>query len=161
MRNGWKPTKKYWAGYNALYGKADPQVEMAIPLGKNLTKKKPVRRNLEDFEQIKFNLWFDKFLWQKGYRWFHCPNGGHRSAVVGAKFKRMGVKAGILDIIIPMARSSYHGLVIELKRVDGKLSDVSDSQNDWINWFKNQQWRVEVAFGFEHAKAIVLQYFSL
>lgn len=32
--------------------------------------------------------------------WFHPPNGEERSAATGAKLKRMGVKAGVPDIII-------------------------------------------------------------
>lgn len=109
-------------------------------------------------EQIKFNVWFDKFLWGNGYKWFHPPNGGSRNAIEGAKFKRMGVKKGILDIIIPMARKSFYGLVIELKRVDGKMSDVSEEQWEWLYFFKAQNWSAYVAFGFEQAKSIVKEY---
>ena len=82
----------------------------------------------------------------------------------GAKFKRMGVKRGVPDIIIPMprvgVRSPYHGLVIELKRPDGKMSDLSEEQKDWLDWFATQGWQTRVAFGFEEAKAIVLEYFA-
>lgn len=151
-----KPTKRFWQGYKGLYGSEPVQIDALKP------KKK--RQNIEEVEQIKFNIWFDKFLWEKDIRWFHSPNGGGRNPREGEKFKRMGVKAGVPDIILPMARvtsrSSYHGLVIELKKPDGKMSDVSETQNDWLEWFKRQNWSVHVAFGFEQAKAIVLDYFS-
>ena len=79
-----KPTKRFWQGYKGLYGSEPVQIDALKP------KKK--RQNIEEVEQIKFNVWFDKFLWEKDYRWFHSPNGGGRSPREGAKFKRMGVK---------------------------------------------------------------------
>lgn len=152
MQRQWKPTKRWWKAYGALHGETQATTEAVKP------KKK--RQNVEEVEQIKFNIWFDKFLWARDYRWFHCPNGGGRSLAEGAKFKRMGVKAGIPDIILPMARSSYHGLVIELKRPDGKPNDVRPEQQDWLDWFKKQGWCVHVAYGFEDAKRILREYFN-
>ena len=54
--------------------------------------------------------------------WFHVPNGGSRKKNEAIKFKKMGVKAGVHDIFIlhPIGRS--HGLFIEMKVGDGKLS---------------------------------------
>lgn len=134
--------------FGALYGneKVDPP-----------KVKKPRNRD-EEIEQEKFNVWFSTFLEPKGYKWFHSPNGGRRNPIEGAKLKRLGVKKGIPDLILPMGRNSYHGLVIELKRVDGKLSDLSFEQKEWLEWFKGQRWSAHVAFGFEHAKRIVLEY---
>lgn len=146
------PTKRYMAAFGALYGDI-PAEEVPKPRKK--------RRYEEDVEQIKFNLWFDSFLWEKDYRWFHVPNGGRRSKLEGAKFKRMGVKPGIPDIVCPMARSPYHGLVIELKKIDGVPSDVSAVQKDWHEWFKRQNWSVHVAFGYEQAKKIIINYFNI
>lgn len=149
---GWKPTKRYMRAYKGLYGTEEFKLEEIKP------KKK--RQNIEEVEQIKFNIWFDEFLWKKDYRWFHSPNGGGRSLAEGAKFKRMGVKPGVPDIILPMARKSCHGLVIELKRPDGRPSDVDNNQKEWLEWFKRQGWSTHVAFGFEQAKAILTDYFS-
>lgn len=53
------------------------------------------------------------------------PNGGYRDYYEGAKLKRMGVKSGVPDLCICLARGGYHGLYIELKRIfGGKLSDT-------------------------------------
>ncbi len=144
-----KPTRAFWNAYSALYGNG---------VVKPKKPKKPRRRD-EEIEQEKFNAWFDAFLWRKGYRWFHPANGGSRNAIEGVKLKRMGVKRGVPDIILPMARKSYHGLVIELKRVDGSLADLSVEQADWLDWFKGQGWFTDVALGFEEAKRIILEYF--
>ena len=46
---------------------------------------------------------------------FHVPNGGARDKITGARLKRMGVLPGIPDIFLPIARSGFHGLWIELK----------------------------------------------
>jgi hypothetical protein len=40
------------------------------------------------------------------------------------------------------------------------MSDVTENQQDWLDWFKRQGWSTHVAFGFEEAKAIVTEYFS-
>lgn len=149
-----KPTKAFWRSYSALYGNAK-----AEPWGAPKKRAKP--RQIERQEQIKFNVWFDKFLWSKGYRWFHPANGGSRgNAIEGVNFKRMGVKAGVPDVILPMARKSYHGLVIELKRPDGKLYDLADEQIGWLDWFTGQNWSVHLAFGFEEAQSVVKDYFT-
>lgn len=154
MRDGRKPTKAFWRSYSALYGNAVAEPGVA-------PKKRAKPRQIERQEQMKFNAWFDKFLWTKGYRWFHPANGGSRGNLIEAvNFKRSGVKAGVPDVILPMARKSHHGLVIELKRPDGKLRDVDVEQIGWLDWFDGQGWSAHVAFGFEKARGIVTDYFT-
>ncbi len=51
---------------------------------------------------------------------YHIPNEGKRSASYGARLKRLGMKKGVSDICLPVARGGYHGLYIELKAADGK-----------------------------------------
>jgi len=53
---------------------------------------------------------------------FHVPNGGQRSKITGARLKRIGVKAGIPDLHLPVARNGYTGLWIELKKPGGTTS---------------------------------------
>ena len=104
---------------------------MALTVHIDALKPKKKRQNIEEVEQIKFNIWFDKFLWKKT---FVGPirQMQRKKPREGEKIKRMGVEAGVPDIILPMARvtsrSSYHGLVIELKKPDGKMSDVSETK---------------------------------
>lgn len=56
---------------------------------------------------------------------FAIPNGGSRgdsksSAMMqGALMKAEGVKSGVSDIFVPIARHGLHGLFIEMKRADG------------------------------------------
>lgn len=146
-----KPTKRYWQAYAALYGNGEIETN---------PRPRKKRSRDEEIEQEKFNCWFATYLEPKGYRWFHPANNAAKNQIVGAKFRRLGVKAGVGDIVCPMPRKGHHGLVIELKRVDGKMSDVSEVQRDWLDWFKAQGWSTHVAFGFEHAKRIVMEYFT-
>ena len=64
---------------------------------------------------------YDWFIMQYGiYRGllFHVPNGGSRkSASEGARFKRMGVVAGVSDFVFLFNKTAY---LIELKSGRGK-----------------------------------------
>lgn len=60
---------------------------------------------------------------------FHVPNGGKRDQKTAAALKRQGVKAGVPDLVLPVARCGFHGLYIELKAPGGKLEQ---SQEDYL-----------------------------
>lgn len=51
---------------------------------------------------------------------FAIPNGGERNFKVASQLKAEGVKAGVLDIFLPVARSGAHGLFIEMKKRPNK-----------------------------------------
>lgn len=53
---------------------------------------------------------------------FHPPNGGRRTAREGAAFKRIGVVAGIPDLVFLMPGGVT--VFVEVKTLKGKLSDV-------------------------------------
>jgi len=46
---------------------------------------------------------------------YHIPNGGSRNTLEAANLKRQGVKAGVPDLCLPVARNGFHGLYIEMK----------------------------------------------
>lgn len=87
----------------------------------------------------------------------HIPNGGKRSKSEAARFKRTGVKAGVSDIFLPVARGGYHGLYIELKALDGKLSA---EQERFITAVKEQGYFAVVAYGGEEAARMIERYLS-
>lgn len=60
----------------------------------------------------------------------HIPNGGSRNKAEAAHLKRQGVKAGVPDIFLPVARGGYHGLYIELKFGKNK---TSKNQDKWLS----------------------------
>lgn len=90
---------------------------------------------------------------------FAVPNGGDRHKAVAAKLKAEGVKAGVLDYILPVARGGFHGLAIELKR--RKRGQTSGEQEQWIEAFRAQGWRAEVCKGWEQALAVLSDYLGV
>lgn len=84
---------------------------------------------------------------------FHIPNGGSRGKVEAARFKAEGVKAGVPDLFLPVARGLWHGLFIELKRQKG--GRVSEAQRRWIADLERQGYRAEVACGWREAAEII------
>jgi hypothetical protein len=61
---------------------------------------------------------------------YAIPNGGHRHKAVAAKLAAEGVKAGVPDLCLPVARGEFHGLYIEMKRTKG--GTVSAVQKYWL-----------------------------
>lgn len=56
---------------------------------------------------------------------YHVPNGGSRNRIEAARLQAQGVKAGVPDLCLPVARGKYHGLYIELKRTrGGRISEA-------------------------------------
>lgn len=55
-----------------------------------------------------------------GFIWFHVPNEGKRTKAYGAKLKRMGMRAGVPDIVMVFKKGKT--VFVELKTAKGKLS---------------------------------------
>ena len=86
---------------------------------------------------------------------FHVPNGGSRNKAEAAHLKKQGVKAGVPDLFLPVARGGYHGLFIEMKAANGHLME---NQKTWIRKLRKQGYYAVVAWGFENAKEIIEEY---
>jgi hypothetical protein len=65
--------------------------------------------------------------------YYHCPNGGNRDAVTGAKMKKAGTKKGVPDLII-----LSHKLVVELKV--GRNKPTAE-QEWWLEQYKAIGWK--------------------
>ena len=52
----------------------------------------------------------------------HIPNGGSRNKAEAVKLKRIGTKASVSDLHLPVAKGIYNTLYIEMKYGDGRLS---------------------------------------
>ena len=86
---------------------------------------------------------------------FHIPNGGKRNAQEAARFKQMGVKAGVPDIFLPVPRGGFHGLWIELKAPKGKTSAVQDA---FLGELDKQGYKTAVCYGWEMAAKVLKEY---
>ena len=89
---------------------------------------------------------------------YHIPNEGKRSRSTGARMKAEGLKSGVPDICLPVPRSGYHGLYIELKRLRGNTT--TKNQDEWLTKLEGQGYRVTVCRGWEEASQVILEYLS-
>lgn len=88
---------------------------------------------------------------------FAIPNGGLRSKATAAKLKAEGVKAGVPDICLPVAKGEYHGLWIEMKAGRNK---PTAPQVQWHMRLSQQGHRVAVCWGWEAARDVIEEYLT-
>lgn len=84
------------------------------------------------------------------------PNGGKRSKSEAARMKAAGVKAGVPDMFLPVARGGSHGLYIELKRIKG--GRVSAEQLAWMEELTREGYTCAVCHGWEEARKVIQTY---
>jgi hypothetical protein len=106
----------------------------------------------EHDEQVTVIKWAETFKKQyPGVELLHAiPNGGDRNIIVAKKLKAEGVKAGVPDLFLPVAKRGYHGLYIEMKRpiVKGKSKPVvTPAQRLWLERLDGQGYYACVCYG--------------
>jgi hypothetical protein len=95
-------------------------------------------------------------------KWLHhVPNGGKRDSKTAGLLKAQGAKAGILDLHLPVARGPYHGLMIELKKPDGKPPKPSKEQAEYMAFLEANGYHVDCINHFDDLKADILWYLAL
>jgi len=63
---------------------------------------------------------------------YAIPNGGHRNKATAGKLKAEGVKSGVPDLHLPIARGGYHSLYVEMKKPpEGGKGRLSPTQIWW------------------------------
>lgn len=92
---------------------------------------------------------------------YHVPNGGHRHKLVAIKLKGQGVKAGVPDLVLPMARGGYFGLYLEFKATAPNDAAVSASQHAWIRRLNEQGYLAIVCRGHFDAMEQIRAYLRL
>lgn len=103
------------------------------------------------------------FAWAEGAtdRWpelalmFAIANGGKRGSGEAGKLKAEGVKRGVPDLCLPVPRSVWHGLYVELKRVGGK---PDERQLEWRAQLRAQGYRSEIVEGWQAARDLIVRY---
>ena len=96
---------------------------------------------------------------------FAIPNGGKREkrqdkkgrwySPTAQKLKKEGVKRGIPDIFLPCARGGSHGLFIEMKAPDGKVSPEQAGVHKLL-W--EEGYAVIVCYSLESAITLITWY---
>ena len=115
----------------------------------------------EHDEQVWFFEWIDmqSLTYPELLCCFAVPNGGYRPNKTGADLKAEGVRSGVPDIFLSVARNGYHGLCIEMKR--RKSGSLEPNQKVWIERLKEQGYRVEMCRGCDAAIKIVKEYLGI
>lgn len=87
---------------------------------------------------------------------YHIPNEGKRSRKTGARMRAEGLKKGVPDFCLPVARRGKHGLYIELKRTKG--GRLSEAQSEWLDRLMVEDYGVAVCYGWEDAARVIKSY---
>ncbi len=87
---------------------------------------------------------------------FAIPNGGFRHKATARRLKAEGVKSGVPDMCLPVPRSGFNGLYIELKKKSN--SSVPANQKWWLKMLSKQGYFTIVCRGEEEAKKAIVDY---
>ncbi len=91
---------------------------------------------------------------------FAVPNGTYKSMAAAQKFKAEGLKKGVPDVWLPVARGHWHGLVIEMKAVqaDGEPGRTSREQREWLEMLSINGYLTAVCIGADEAINLIEEY---
>jgi len=97
-------------------------------------------------------------------KWFHAiPNGGDRDQITAGKMKAEGVKSGVLDCFLPVARKGFHGLYIEMKKPGmqkAKNGGLSENQVEFGNFAVANGYKCVVCYTWIEAVNVLKEYLS-
>lgn len=99
----------------------------------------------------------------------HIPNGGTRGndmvsrQIAGGKLKAEGVRSGVPDVCLPVARRGFHGLYIEMKAPQQKsekdqFHGCSDTQLQWLADLEKEGYCTGVCYTWEEARNALIWY---
>ncbi len=143
-----------------------PQTAKQRSSKRNYAQKLPIPT--EHQEQCRVIDWFDLYAPTKGIDprlLFAIPNGADKSMGQAMKFKREGLRAGMLDLMlaVPQLDSggfpyAYAGLFVELKRSHG--AKVRDEQTEYCHLLTAQGYKCVIALGADQAIKAITEYLS-
>lgn len=92
---------------------------------------------------------------------YHVPNGGVRDYKTSKEMKAQGVKAGVSDLVLPIARGGYFGLYIEFKASRPHNSSITDIQREYLAMVEHNGYAATYAVGKDEAIEILVNYMSM
>lgn len=123
------------------------------------TRKKPV--DWEGIEQTALFKWIDLQYPQESKLIYHVPNGGHRHKATAGKLKGQGVRAGMPDINVDIARGGYFGMRIEFKATPPHDAAVSPKQRDALQLLTERGYLAIICRGAHDAQEQIRAYLRL
>jgi len=115
--------------------------------------------SLEQQAVIAWSLYFSELRWL-----FAVPNGAHlagdakQRAIKMHIMKKEGLKVGVADLFLPVARNGKHGMYIEMKTKKGK---VSENQNEFLSDMASNGYHCVIAHGATEAIEEITEYMNL
>lgn len=129
---------------------------------KSARPSKARKSELEGEEQAQLIKLFRQRYPATGHLLIHIPNGGSRkNAFEGWRLKEQGVRAGVSDLFLPLARGGYYGLWIEFKAAPPNDAVVSDSQKEWVDLMRAEGYHAEICLGVDAAYRALEAYMTL
>lgn len=89
---------------------------------------------------------------------YHVPNGGKRNRLEAVSLKRQGVKAGVPDLCLPVARNNFNGLYIEMKVGN---NTCTENQKKWLRRLKEEGYKTIVCYGADEAIGVLKEYLGI
>lgn len=89
---------------------------------------------------------------------FAIPNGGSRNVAEAKNLKAAGVKAGVWDLMLPIARQGFHGLWVEMKH--GK-NGLTDNQVEWGDRMRLAGYKTVTAWTSYEAERAIADYLAI
>lgn len=113
--------------------------------------------NGEHYSQVRFFYYFE-INNPEIYKSLHAtPNGGYRTKLTASAMKAEGQKKGYPDISLDMARQGFHGLRIELKHGNNRLTP---EQKEWRVLLEEQGYKYVECRSTQEAIDAVLEYIN-
>jgi VRR-NUC domain-containing protein len=129
-------------------------------LGVKSMKQRRPSRELEHAEQVKVITWAKRMECTVPALalLFSIPNGGQRSKATAGKLKAEGVKAGVSDLFLALPARGYHGIFLEMKAKDGRLSEL---QMNFLEDVSDQGYCAAVGYGADRGIEILEWYVGI
>lgn len=142
--------------YGAMTGKP-PMLQTVLPPKRTYTKRSS---GSEHQEQSMVIEWWDKacnFYGLPHFALFAVPNGAFFGSgyATAAKLKKEGMRRGILDLMLAAPCGQFHGLFIEMKYGDNKLTD---DQKDVKAYLEKTGYCVSVHWSADSAIQAIKEY---
>ena len=130
--------------------------------GKPSSGRAPNKRDVEGQEQAQVIKMFRARYGDLGALLIHIPNGGSRkNAFEGWRLKEQGVRAGVSDLFLPIARGGFHGLWLEFKAGAPYTAAVTPQQKQWLALMTEQGYCAHLCIGIEEAFSTLENYMAL
>jgi hypothetical protein len=146
--------KTEFKAFRALYGSGPAPTPAEVEKVQD-ERRKALRVGESEYNhQRRLHTWLRRL----GVLHFAPANEGKRSEEEQRRLSAVGFSAGVCDLWVMEPRQPWHGLVLELKSENGR---VSGAQQYWIDQLSARGYRALVSWSFEESVRIVEDYLAL